>query len=118
MRAEGRRPAPPDGRPAVLDQNSGSQPPHAKARPMRLSTSLPVRLAAPLLVGLGALLAATGPLAAQASGTIKGSVTQSGNGHPLAGVIVTVAGTGDKAVNTPRGAYTIERVAEESHTAT
>ena len=85
---------------------------------MRLSTSLPVRLGAHLLVGLGALLAATAPLAAQASGTIKGSVTQSGNGQPLAGVIVTVAGTGDKAVTNTRGAYTIERVAAGQQTVT
>ena len=85
---------------------------------MRFSTSLPVRLGARLLVGAGALLAATGPLVAQGGGTLKGSVTQSGNGQPLAGVIVTVAGTGDKAVTNTRGAYTIERVAAGQQTVT
>jgi outer membrane receptor protein involved in Fe transport len=85
---------------------------------MRLSISLPIRLGARFLIGLGALLAGTGPLAAQGSGTVKGTVTQSGNGQPLAGVIVTVAGTGDKAVTNTRGVYTIERVAAGPQTVT
>ena len=33
------------------------------------------------------------------TGTIKGTVTQSGSGQPLAGVIVTVVGTGDTCAN-------------------
>jgi outer membrane receptor protein involved in Fe transport len=85
---------------------------------MRLSISLPTRLGARFLIGLGALLAAAGPLAAQGSGTVKGTVTQSGNGQPLAGVIVTVAGTGDKAVTNTRGVYIIERVAAGPQTVT
>ena len=79
---------------------------------MRLSTSLPARLRAGFLLGAGAVLVlvAATPLAAQGSGTVKGTVTQSGSGQPLAGVIVTVVATGDKGVTNTRGVYTIERV--------
>jgi outer membrane receptor protein involved in Fe transport len=76
---------------------------------MRLLTSLLARSRAVLSLALGAAIFASTPLAAQGSGTVKGTVTQSGNGQPLAGVIVTIAGTGIKAVTNTRGAYTIDR---------
>ena len=76
---------------------------------MRLLTSLSARTRAGLFLVTGSLLLAFAPVAAQqGSGTIKGTVTQSGNGQPLAGVIVTVTGTTIKAATNTRGAYTID----------
>ena len=76
---------------------------------MRLPTSLLSRTRAGVSLLLG-LLVASFPLAAQqGSGTIRGTVTQSGSDQPLVGVIVTVAGTLNKAVTNTRGVYTIDR---------
>ena len=89
---------------------------------MRLSPSLPAALPRAsrgvLAVGAALLLFATAPLRAQTSGTIKGTVTQSGSGQTLAGVLVTVVATGDKAVSNTRGTYTIERVPAGQQTLT
>ena len=77
---------------------------------MRLLTSLLARTRAGLFLVTGGLLLAAVPVAAQqGSGTIKGTVTQSSNGQPLVGVIVTVSGTTIKAATNTRGAYTIDR---------
>lgn len=76
---------------------------------MRLLTSLSTRFRAVLAPAFGALLFVQAPLAAQGSGTVKGTVTQSGTGQPLAGVIVTIAGTSIKAVSNTHGVYTIDR---------
>lgn len=76
---------------------------------MRLLTSLLARTRAGLFLVAGGLLLASTPSAAQqGSGTIKGTVTQTG-GQPLGGVIVTVKGTTIKAATNTRGAYTIDR---------
>ncbi len=81
-----------------------------KARLMPLLTSLLARTRAGLFLVTGGLLLASAPIAAQqGSGTIKGTVTQSSNGQPLAGVIVTINGTTIKAATNTRGAYTIDR---------
>ncbi|HEU5219700.1 MAG TPA: TonB-dependent receptor [Gemmatimonadales bacterium] len=83
---------------------------HDKARLMLLLTSLLARTRAGLCLLAGGLLLAAAPAAAQqGTGTIKGTVTQSANGQPLAGVIVTVSGTTIKAATNTRGAYTIDR---------
>jgi outer membrane receptor protein involved in Fe transport len=56
------------------------------------------------------LLASSASLSAQqGTGTVRGTVTQSGSNEPLVGVIVTVGGTTIKAVTNPRGVYTIDR---------
>ncbi len=77
---------------------------------MRLLTSLLARTRAGLLLALGGLLLVAVPSAAQqGSGTIRGTVTQSGTAQPLADVLVTVAGTTSKAVTNTRGVYTLDR---------
>ena len=77
---------------------------------MRLLTSLLARTRPGLLLVTGGLLLASTPVVAQqGSGTIKGTVTQSSNGQPLVGVIVTVNGTTIKAATNTRGGYTIDR---------
>jgi outer membrane receptor protein involved in Fe transport len=75
---------------------------------MRLPTSLLTRTSAGILFLLGLLLSSA-PVAAQETGTVRGTVTQSGSDQPLAGVIVTVQGTTVKGVTNTRGVYTIER---------
>lgn len=54
-------------------------------------------------------LAAAGPVAAQGTGSVQGTVTRSDDGSPLAGVIVVVKGTGISAVTSVSGRYTIDR---------
>ncbi|HEV8197690.1 MAG TPA: TonB-dependent receptor [Gemmatimonadales bacterium] len=77
---------------------------------MRLLTSLLTGTRAGLFLVTGSLLLAVGPVAAQqGTGTIKGTVTQSSNGQPLAGVIVTVNGTTIKGATNTHGVYTIDR---------
>jgi len=77
---------------------------------MRLSTSCLSRARAGLALLTGALLLATAPVGAQqGTGTVRGTVTQSGTDQPLAGVVVTISGTLVKAVTNTRGVYTIER---------
>ena len=77
---------------------------------MRLLTSLLARTRAGLLLVLGGLLFVAAPSAAQqGSGTVTGTVTQSGSGQPLAGVLVSVTGTTSKSVTNTRGVYTLER---------
>ena len=56
------------------------------------------------------LLAAPALLDAQGTGTVSGRVTQAGDGAPLAGVSVTVRGTGIAAVTSNAGYYTLHRV--------
>ena len=76
---------------------------------MRRLTSLLTRSRAVLLLAFGAAIFTRTPLVAQGTGTVKGTVTQSGNSQPLAGVIVTIAGTSIKAVTNTHGVYTIDR---------
>jgi len=76
---------------------------------MRLPTSLLSRTRAGITLLLGLLMASVPAAAQQGSGTIRGTVTQTGSDQPLAGVIVTVGGTTTKAVTNTRGSYTIER---------
>ncbi|HEX7024974.1 MAG TPA: TonB-dependent receptor, partial [Gemmatimonadales bacterium] len=84
---------------------------------MRLPTSLLSRTCAGLALLLGGLLPASAPLAAQqGSGTVRGTVTQTGTNQPLVGVIVTIAGTSVKSVTNTRGEYTIERAPTGAHT--
>ncbi len=86
---------------------------------MPLLTSLLARTRAGLLLLTGSLLVAAAPLAAQqGSGTIKGTVTQSSNGQPLAGVIVTINGTSIKAATNTRGGYIIDRAPTGAQTLT
>jgi outer membrane receptor for ferrienterochelin and colicins len=84
---------------------------------MRLLTSLLARTRALSLL-LGGLLLAHAPAEAQGTGTLKGTVTQSGTGQALAGVIVSVDGTNIKGVTNTRGVYTIERVPSGPQTLT
>lgn len=63
-----------------------------------------------LLVAAAALLSmASHPLAAQAAGTVRGTVTQTGNQTPVAGVRVT-AESGQAAVTDASGEYTLAGV--------
>jgi TonB-linked SusC/RagA family outer membrane protein len=90
-----------------------SLPPAAKSRPV---APLVGRLAA--LLAVGALLAPLAPLAAQATGRLTGTVTDSASGRPLDQVQVSLAGSRlgagtDEAgrftlVNIPAGSYTVE----------
>jgi outer membrane receptor protein involved in Fe transport len=76
---------------------------------MRLPTSL-LSCTRAGFTFLFALLAGPASLPAQqGTGTVRGTVTQANNSEPLAGVIVTVAGTTIKAVTNTRGVYTIDR---------
>jgi iron complex outermembrane recepter protein len=84
---------------------------------MRLLTSLLARTRTLSLV-LGGLLLAHASAEAQGSGTLRGTVTQSGTGQPLVGVIVTVNGTTIKGVSNTRGVYTIENVPTGAQTLT
>ncbi|NOT08989.1 MAG: TonB-dependent receptor [Gemmatimonadales bacterium] len=85
---------------------------------MRLPTSLLASTrAGSLLVALGGLFLTAIPAAAQGgTGTVRGTVTQSGNNQPLVGVLVTVEGTSIKASTNTRGQYTIERAPTGPHT--
>ncbi len=86
---------------------------------MPLQNSLLARTSAAALLALGGLLLVAPPAAAQqGSGTIKGTVTQSGTGQPLVGVIVSVNGTSIKAVSNTRGGYLIERAPTGQQTLT
>jgi outer membrane receptor protein involved in Fe transport len=76
---------------------------------MRLPTSLLSRTRAGISLLLGLLMASTPVAAQQGTGTIRGTVTQTGSDQALAGVIVTVGGTTIKAVTNTRGVYTIDR---------
>lgn len=77
---------------------------------MRLLTSLLARTRAALPLLIGGLLLAQAPAAAQGTGTLKGTVTQSGTEQPLVGVLVSINGTTIKGVTNTRGVYTIENV--------
>ena len=59
---------------------------------MRLPTSLLSRTRAGISLLLGLLMASTPVAAQQGTGTIRGTVTQTGSDQALAGVIVTVDG--------------------------
>ena len=61
--------------------------------------------AAALMLG-----AAAAPLAAQATGTVSGRVTESGSQRALSGAQVTVMGANRRAVTDASGAYTIANV--------
>jgi TonB-linked SusC/RagA family outer membrane protein len=77
-----------------------------------------VRIRAAL--GLTALAAALGtsavPLAAQATGTIRGKVVEAGSQRPLNGVQVVVDGTTRGGLTNAAGEYTIASVPAGSHT--
>lgn len=57
-----------------------------------------------------------GSLAAQSTGTIRGTVTRSGDNEPLAGVQVTVRGVGVATVTNASGKYTLPRVPSGAQT--
>jgi TonB-linked SusC/RagA family outer membrane protein len=78
-------------------------------RPHRLRPALAVALA------LG-LWSAAPPLAAQAVGTVRGTVTDAGTQRPLAGVQVSVPGTGRGALSNATGQYLIAGVPAGAHT--
>src|ERR1043166_7626754 len=59
-----------------------------------------------LLIG-GAVLVGAGGLAAQASGTVSGTVTDQASGRPLSDVRIHVAGTTLQGVTDLRGLYRI-----------
>ena len=83
---------------------------------MRLLTSLLARTRA-VLPTLFAVPLLVSTLPAQgATGTIRGTVTQSETGQPLVGVIVTVDGTTIRGVSNTRGGYLIEHVPAGAHT--
>jgi outer membrane receptor protein involved in Fe transport len=84
---------------------------------MRLLTSLLARTRT-LSLALAGLLLAHASVEAQDSGTLRGTVTQSATGQPLAGVIVSVNGTIIKGVTNTRGVYTIEGVPSGAQTVT
>jgi outer membrane receptor protein involved in Fe transport len=76
---------------------------------MRLLTAFIARSLAALILAMGTGVMLAAPASAQGgTGTIKGTVTQSGTDKPLAGVLVTVEGTTIKAVTGTRGTYTID----------
>lgn len=85
---------------------------------MRLLPSLLARTRAALLLLVGGLFLAPWPVAAQGSGSVRGTVTQSGNDQPLASVIVTVKGTTIKGVTNTRGVYSIANVPAGAQTLT
>jgi len=85
---------------------------------MCLLTALLARTRTALLLVSGALLLAPLPAAAQGSGTVKGTVTQTGTGQPLVGVLVAVNGTTIKGATNTRGVYTIENVPGGAQTLT
>ena len=62
-------------------------------------------VAAALFLGLAAR-----PLAAQGAGTVRGTVTDSATGRPVAGVQLTVAGAPARAVTTEAGTYQLTGV--------
>lgn len=71
----------------------------------------PRRSTARLLVAAVALLGfAAPPLAAQSTGTVRGTVVETGSSRPLAGARVAVAGTGRSAVTGADGRYTLADV--------
>jgi TonB-linked SusC/RagA family outer membrane protein len=61
---------------------------------------------AALVLGITALR----PLAAQGTGTVRGTVTDSATGRPVAGVQLTVAGAPARAVTTEAGTYQLTGV--------
>jgi len=85
---------------------------------MRLLTSLPARTRTALLLLSGALLLAPLPAAAQGAGTVKGTVTQTGTGQALVGVLVSVNGTTVKGATNTRGVYTLDNVPAGAQTLT
>lgn len=62
-------------------------------------------VAATALLGMAAL-----PLSAQATGTLRGTVTDAASGRPLSGAQVTVPGTGKAAVTSASGQYVLTNV--------
>jgi TonB-dependent starch-binding outer membrane protein SusC len=62
------------------------------------------------VAGLFLLGAASGSLAAQNAGSISGTITDAGNGQPLSGVRVLVAGTTLQGTTDLRGMYRIANV--------
>ena len=59
---------------------------------------------------LAACLLVAMPVAAQETGTVTGTVTSSGTGEPLAGVQVTIEGTGIGTLTQANGRYLLLRV--------
>jgi outer membrane receptor protein involved in Fe transport len=76
---------------------------------MRLPTSLLSCTRAGFTFLFGLLASSASLPAQQGTGTVRGTVTQTGSNEPLVGVIVTVGGTTIKAVSNTRGVYTIDR---------
>jgi outer membrane receptor for ferrienterochelin and colicins len=70
----------------------------------------------PALLSLLALAAVgVGILPAQSTGTIRGTVTRSGSTEAIAGVQITVQGTGLATATSPQGRYTLQRIPAGSH---
>jgi TonB-linked SusC/RagA family outer membrane protein len=74
---------------------------------MRRSTSA---LARAMLLGVAALFGAAGTVAAQASGTIRGTVSDSATRQPIPGVSVVVVGSTRGALTDAAGRYIIRAV--------
>ena len=62
------------------------------------------------LLTLATVLFGGGSLAAQATATVRGTVTRAGDGEVLAGVQITVAGTGLATATNTQGRYVLQRV--------
>lgn len=64
----------------------------------------------PSLLALAAVLVGGGTLAAQATATVRGTVTRAGDGVALAGVQITMHGSGLAAATNTQGRYVLSRV--------
>ncbi len=80
---------------------------------MQRNTGSRARGVLALLTGLGlalSVLVTPGSAAAQASGTIRGTVTEAGTGRPLAGVLVSIRGGQRGTMTDARGAFVVTNV--------
>jgi TonB-linked SusC/RagA family outer membrane protein len=78
------------------------------------TTLVHTRRLATVLLAAAAWLACAGPLSAQATGQIAGTVTAQG-GAPVSGATVEVLGTQRRAVTSPQGRFTIAAVPAGTH---
>jgi TonB-linked SusC/RagA family outer membrane protein len=68
------------------------------------------RMLTALVAALAVVLGASTSLFAQATGTVRGTVTEAGSGRPVNGAQVSIPGTGRSAVTGASGQYTIVNV--------
>ncbi len=73
-------------------------------------------IAVAIAVALVSALTAPAALAAQSTGTVRGTVTDSATGRPIAGVQITVTGTGRGGATGENGAYRITGITAGSVT--